>query len=297
MQETLDYLYGLERFGIKLGLEVVTELLELLGNPQDQLKSIHIAGTNGKGSTANFIYSVLKEAGYKVGLYTSPHLIKFNERIKINDVEISDNELVELTELIKKKKKNLQPTFFEFTTALAFLYFAQQKCDYVVIETGMGGRLDATNVLNPLVSVITNVSLDHTKYLGEDKLQIAGEKAAIIKENGIVVTGEKDGNVLELFLKVCLEKNAELVILKEEEINKSDLKITMLGKHQLRNAALAKKAIELSQIKITPNAMEQWLMKAKWPGRLQMVCDKPLVILDGAHNVVGMEKLKEFVRK
>ena len=293
MDKTLDYLYNLERFGIKLGLEVMTELLQLFDNPQKRLQAFHLAGTNGKGSTANFINSVLKKADYKVGLYTSPHLVRFNERIKINDVEISDDELIGLTKQIKEKieENNLQPTFFEFTTVLAFLYFAQQKCDYVVIETGMGGRLDATNVLKPLVSVITNISLDHTKYLGETKLEIAREKAAIVKENGILVTGEEDSHVLEFFEQVCMKKKAKFFVLKEIE----DLKINMLGKHQLKNAALAKKAIGFSGINVSIEAMEGGLLEAKWPGRLEVVCEKPLIILDGAHNVVGMTRLQEFI--
>ncbi len=293
MQKTLDYLYGLERFGIKLGLEVVGELLRLLGNPQEKFKSIHIAGTNGKGSTANFIYSVLKEARYKVGIYTSPHLVKFNERINVGGEEITDSELVELTKKIKMvvEENDLSPTFFEFTTALMFLYFAEKKVDYAIIETGMGGRLDATNVLHPLVSVITNISLDHTKYLGESKLEIAQEKVAIVKENGILVTSEEDYLVLELFEKVCKEKKAELIVLD----NVSDIEIKMFGKHQKKNAALAKKVIEVSGIKVNESDLRKGLLKAKWPGRLQVVNEKPFVILEGAHNVEGMKKLREFL--
>ena len=200
--------------------------------------------------------------------------------------------------MIKKKAEDhqLQPTFFEFTTALTFLYFAQQKVDYAVVEVGLGGRLDATNVLNPLVSVITNISLDHTQYLGETKLEIAGEKAAIIKENSLVVTGEEDNQVLELFKEVCLEKSSQLVVLsKENDLEDSNLKIQMLGKHQLKNAALAKKVIGVSGIKVPSVAIRKGLEQAEWPGRLQVVHEQPLVVLDGAHNVEGMNKLKEFV--
>src|SRR3989338_1157699 len=177
----LEYLYGLERFGIKLGLEVITTLLNTLGNPHQQYKSIHIAGTNGKGSTAAFLAQILIEAGYKVGLYTSPHLIQFNERIKINGKDISELDLINLIAVIKEKaeKNNLQLTFFEFTTALAFFYFAQQKIDVAVVETGMGGRLDVTNVIQPEVTIITNISLDHQQYLGETKEEIAAEKSGI----------------------------------------------------------------------------------------------------------------------
>src|SRR3989344_2116826 len=184
-QSTLDYLYNLERFGIKLGLEAINDLLQLLDNPQNKFRSIHIAGTNGKGSVSAYLAAILSQAGYKVGWYTSPHLIRFNERIRVDGKEIEDEELARLTKSIKDKagKNNLSPTFFEFTTALAFLYFAEQKVDWAVIEAGMGGRLDATNVLKPEVSVITGISFDNQKYLGDTLEKIAGEKAGIIKED------------------------------------------------------------------------------------------------------------------
>ena len=293
MQQTLDYLYGLTRFGMKLGLEVITKLLNKLNNPQNSYKTIHIAGTNGKGSTAAFIASILKESGYKVGLYTSPHLVKFNERIQVNGREITDEELVNYTKLIKEKthEANVQPTFFEFTTTMAFLHFQKQKVDFAIIETGMGGRLDATNVLNPEISVITNISFDHMEHLGEDKLDIAKEKAAIIKENGTVVTVEQDSNVLELFESVCREKNAKLFIVKK----KIKPKISMLGEYQIRNAATAMKVAEL--LSISKNKIEQGLLKTKWPGRLDVIKENPLVIVDCAHNVEGMRNLIKFVKK
>ena len=198
-------MYSLERFGMKLGLDVITDLLQHLGNPHLQFKSIHVAGTNGKGSTCSFLASILQEAGYKTALYTSPHLVKFNERIKVNGNDISDQYLASLAKKIKKtaEQHKIELTFFEFTTALAFLYFARQKVDIVVVETGMGGRLDATNVLHPLLSVITNISFDHQKHLGDTLEKIAWEKAGIIKKDGIIVTAERNPAVLEVFREEC----------------------------------------------------------------------------------------------
>src|SRR3989344_3481710 len=187
MSADLEYLYSLERFGIKLGLDVITELLKKIDNPRFQ--SIHIAGTNGKGSVAAYCDSILRQTGKKIGLYTSPHLVRFNERIRVNNTEISDSDLASLTAFIRSKLGNLEPTFFEFTTALAFLYFARKNVDIAVIETGMGGRLDATNVITPLVSVITTIGKDHMDYLGDTLEKIAVEKAGIIKTMVPVVTG------------------------------------------------------------------------------------------------------------
>ena len=235
MQLTLDYLYNLERFGIKLGLEAITELLGLLDNPQKKFKSVHIAGTNGKGSVSAYLAAILQEASYKVGWYTSPHLIKFNERIRVDGKAIENRELVRLTELIKEKVEGkIQPTFFEFTTALAFLYFAEQKVDFAVVEVGMGGRLDATNVLNPEVAVITNISFDHQKHLGNTLEKIAGEKAGIIKENGKVVVGKRDIGLVKLFKEKCEEKKSTLFLAGKEQIE-----TPLLGRHQQENANTA----------------------------------------------------------
>lgn len=287
MQQILDYLYNLERFGIKLGLEVITKLLGQLDNPQNQFKSIHIAGTNGKGSTAAFLAQILLEAGYKVGLYTSPHLVKFNERIKVNGKDISDDELVKLTELIKGKLAGFQPTFFEFTTALAFQYFAQNNVNFAVIETGMGGRLDATNVLKPEISIITNISLDHQEHLGETKDVIALEKAAIIKENSLVVTAEKDKTILNLFKDICKDMNSSLFIANKENIN-----IPLLGEYQVENASTA--ALTARLLKIEEHFIEKGIGNIKWPGRLQFL--KRNLLVDSAHNIEGMKNLVNFVK-
>lgn len=212
LNKHLDYMYALERFGIKLGLEVMEQLLAALGNPHQAFKSIHITGTNGKGSTASFMAHALYETGQKVGLYTSPHLDRFNERIRINHGPITDERLVELIMEVKKAAdhQKLQPTFFEFTTALAFLFFARQHVDIAVIEVGMGGTLDATNVITPLVAIITNVGLDHTPMIGRNTREIAINKAGIIKHGGIVVTAERQPEILKIFERVCEENQATL---------------------------------------------------------------------------------------
>ena len=287
MQATLNYLYNLERFGIKLGLEAIMELLELLGNPQNKFKSVHIAGTNGKGSVSAYLAAILQEAGYRVGWYTSPHLIKFNERIRVDGKEIGDEELVRLTELIKEKVEGkIQPTFFEFTTALAFLYFAEQKVDFAVVEVGMGGRLDATNVLQPEVSVITNISFDHQKHLGDTLEKIAGEKAGIIKENGKVVVGKRDIGLVKLFKEKCEEKKSTLFLAGKEQIE-----TPLLGRHQQENANTAITAARV--LKIDEKIIKQGIAKTRWPGRLEYISKN--ILMDCAHNVAGMEALREYV--
>ena len=313
MQPILNYMYRLERFGMKLGLEVITDLLQHLGNPHLKFKSIHIAGTNGKGSTCAFLASILQEAGYKTALYTSPHLVKFNERIKVNGKDISDQDLAFLAKKIKKiaEQHKIEPTFFEFTTALAFLYFAQQKVDIAVIETGLGGRLDATNVLNPFISVITTISFDHQKHLGDTLEKIAQEKAGIIKQEGMMVTGERSPAAVAVFRKECQKKHASLFILgRDYKIIESNLhrqvfessgnyyEIKLLGEHQIHNALLATLTIELLRekgINCSTKDIQQGLKNASWPGRLQFFGKN--ILVDCAHNVEGMKTLVEFLQK
>ena len=210
-QDPIEYLYSLQRFGIKLGLERMQKFMKLLSNPHTKFPSIHVTGTNGKGSVCAYLAKVLEEAGYKVGLYTSPHLVKFNERIQINGKQITDTKIAELVEYIKTNVADAHTTFFEFTTALAFVYFAQENVDIAIIEVGLGGNLDATTVITPLVSVITNISLDHTKILGETNLQIAEKKAGVIKKKIPLVTGEKDPAVLKMFETKCQELATEVI--------------------------------------------------------------------------------------
>lgn len=289
------------------------KLVQALDHPQDQFKSVHVTGTNGKGSTCAFLASILEQAGYKVGLNTSPHLVRFNERIKINGKNITNIKLIELTKLIKEKveKDNISTTFFEFTTALAFLYFAQEKVDYAVVEVGMGGRLDATNVILPEISIITSIDLDHTGNLGETKELIAREKAGIIKEGRPVITAETDPKIIALFGEICKDRKTSLLILDEVlkiERIKSDLngqtfringlikdtfKIRLLGEYQLRNASLA--ILAAYQLGIPLDKIKLGLKKAVWPGRLEILRKEPLVIVDGSHNPQGFNTLKEFL--
>ena len=289
MQPSIDWLYNLTRFGIKPGLDVIRELLDKLENPHHKFKSVQIAGTNGKGSVASFMATALQEAGYKVGLYTSPHLIRFNERIKINSEDIPSEVLIEYIENIKEtySEANLQPTFFEFTTALAFQYFADECVDIAIVETGFGGRLDATSILNPVLGVITNIGLDHTKYLGDTKEQIAWDKCGIIKEGMTVVTGEKDSAILNVIRKECKENR--LLIAKETK--SPPLEISLLGKHQQDNAKTA--YIALRQLNIPEDAIIQGFKKTTWPGRLQYI--RPNVLVDGAHNLAGIQSLVEYL--
>lgn len=317
----IKYLNSLQLFGVKLGLDNISTLLERLGNPQNDYKTIHIAGTNGKGSVTSFCSSILSEAGHRTGMYTSPHLISLTERIRVNNVEITKEVLLSLGESIKKeveqlKKEGIQITYFEFLTALAFLYFQQQEVEIAVIEVGLGGRLDATNVINPEVSIITNIAKDHTHILGDDLLSIAKEKAGIIKENGILVTIEKNGDILNLFKNICREKNSDFVdvssydirvmssnidgqeLLVKSKMDKYDIKTTLFGEHQKDNILAAIMAVEALQIQGGPEEIQvpksslvKGIFKAKWPGRLEVLQENPLVLLDCAHNPAGMKEL------
>lgn len=318
MQSDLDYMYGLERFGIKPGLDVMHSIMEVLGHPELKWPSVHIAGTTGKGSTASFVASMLRQAEYTVGLYTSPHLVRFNERIQVNGAEISDQELKSLVREIRQKLKaaSIQATFFEFTTALAFLYFAKKKIDIAVIEVGMGGRLDATNVITPLVSVITNIGLDHTEFLGDSLLAIAAEKAGVIKPGVAVITGEKKKAVIDCLASIAKQKQSAFVVmghvvtvrlnaatLSEQNFSvegqiKGDFTISLLGRHQLDNAVLA--LLTVNELRkqgwaLAEEAVSAGLAAAVWPGRLQIVHQRPLVVIDGAHNEDGFRALFEFL--
>lgn len=304
-ENMFDYLFNLEKFGIKMGLDSTLKILEKLNNPQNNFKSIHIAGTNGKGSTSNFLAGCIQANNLKVGLYTSPHLKKFNERIKINNIDISDKELISLTKEIKliSEENNINLTFFEFTTILAFLYFSRNKVDYAIIEVGLGGRLDATNVINPIASIITNIHFDHMHILGNTLLEIAKEKAGIIKNNIPLITAEKNKEVLNLFKETCNKKNSQLIEISDYKIIELNLNnqkfiyknkeytIKMLGEHQISNACLAIEILNLLNLQV------QNLENIFWKGRLQIISTNPLIIVDGAHNIDGINKLTEFVSK
>ncbi|MCK4648164.1 bifunctional folylpolyglutamate synthase/dihydrofolate synthase [bacterium] len=334
---TLKYLENFQRFGIRLGLANIRKLLKLVGNPEKRLKVIHIGGTNGKGSVGAFLFYILKEAGYKVGLYTSPHLIDFRERIRTTQGLISKRELTKLVTSFKPQAPSLKPspTFFEMTTALALKYFADKRVDFAILEVGMGGRLDATNITRPLVSVITNVDFEHTEHLGKSLKKIAYEKCGIIKRGIPVVTAENKKEALEVIEETCRKRKARLYRVGKEILVQSpkskvqspndwqtsklanwqtlnvqgiysrygNLKTSLLGKHQLLNAACVLGAVELlrPRVKITKEQIRKGLAKTIWPGRLEVkrytVHGKRLtVILDGAHNVTGVKALKEAIR-
>jgi len=291
---------------INLGLIRVNQVLSALGLPQNKFQSIHVAGTNGKGSVCAMLDSILREAGFKVGLYTSPHLFKFNERIKIQDQDISDRRLEMGIEKVKKAGEGLDLTTFEILTCVAFDYFAERKVDYAVVEVGMGGRLDATNVIIPLVSVITNIDYDHTEYLGNTLEQIALEKAGIIKPGVPVVTAENKPVALRVIRETCRLKGSRLWELGEGELNEpanefavknlgENLFSPLIGPHQRLNEALAVKVAEI--LKLKEEAIEKGLKKTHWPGRFQIIAYDPLTIVDGAHNVAGAAALAETIRE
>ena len=266
LEESLQKLFSLHTFGIKLGLENTLLFLEHIGNPQKKLKTIHVAGSNGKGSTSSFIASILMEAGYKTGLYTSPHFVKFNERIVINKKQVEDRFVADFINRNEKFIDEHELTFFEVTTAMAFEYFRINEVDYCVIETGLGGRLDATNVLNPVAVVITSISLEHTNVLGNEISQIASEKAAIIKNGAKVFTGKLNDEADAIVRKKCSEQKCELfrlddyinerhnsVELYTDEIEIDDFIIPLKGQYQKFNAALA--GLVISKTKLSDRLM------------------------------------------
>jgi len=317
-REILDYLYGLRRLGIRPGLSRIRRLLDSLENPQERYASIHVAGTNGKGSCAAMTASMLGEAGLRTGLYTSPHLSRFNERIRVGGRLITDTEVVATArELMRASPKGRgEPTFFEFTTAMAFVHFAARGVDVAVVETGMGGRLDATNVLAPAVSVITNIGNDHAEHLGPGLAAIAGEKAGIIKPGVPVVTGALAGRAARVVEKAARSSGSPLYRLGRdfhlENVRSTSrgcsfdycgiyrsitgLRTGLRGLHQAENAAAACAAAELATRVLGTGAapvraVRRGLARAAWPGRLEVVGRRPLVVLDAAHNAQAAEAL------
>ncbi|MCF0145812.1 MAG: bifunctional folylpolyglutamate synthase/dihydrofolate synthase [Eubacterium sp.] len=316
----MDFLNAPRYARIHPGLGAVRNLLERLGNPQDKLKYIHVAGTNGKGSTSAFLDSILRASGYHTGLYTSPYLEEFTERIRLDGRNISEEELIAYTERVKLAVESMEadgmniPTIFEIVTSVAFLYYSEQPCDIVVLEVGMGGRLDATNIIREAeISVITVIDLDHVEYLGDTIGKIAYEKAGIIKDGGRVVVFPQEPEAMSVFETVCRERSAELLKLDENSITSGenslegqtfsfalpDLKITLLGEHQRINASaavLAALTISDRWQKITEESIREGLLHAKWPGRLELISRNPYILLDGAHNPNGIRMLAENLR-
>ena len=285
--QILKELYNLENVKFKQSLVNMKVLLKKLHNPEKNLRCIHVAGTNGKGSVCAMISSILSNAGYKVGMYTSPHLKKFNERIRINNKLSSDKEIAQYYLRVKKHVTN--QTFFEITTAMAFLYFKEKNVDFAVLEIGLGGRLDSTNVITPLVSIITNIGMEHTEYLGNTIEKIAYEKAGIIKKNVPVVTAT-EGKALATIKKISNQRNSKLIAVNNKKIN---YKLRFKGEFQKQNASIAAKAIEIlknnDKIKITKYNIIDGLKNTKWPGRFQFIAKN--ILIDSAHNPSGFKTL------
>jgi len=314
---TLDEMFALQRFGIKLGLGTIRNILKNLGNPQNRYACIHIAGTNGKGSIASGLSTILQSAGYRVGLYTSPHLIDFNERITVNSRQISNKRVVEAYCRVKNAHKGKrQPTFFEFTTAMALDEFARQGVEWAIIETGMGGRLDATNMVKPAISIISNISLEHRMYLGNTIAEIAGEKGGIIKYRTPVVTGARQPDAVSVLKSLAEQKKAPFYRFgKDFRVRRNSdqtfnyygidrtwrhLKINLVGPHQVDNAGLVLAACEAlvrkKKVNITEDHVRKGLNTINWPGRLEIVGQSPRILLDGAHNLAAARNLARFLR-
>jgi len=311
----LKHMYALQRFGIKLGLSTIRKILKGLGDPQNTFACIHVAGTNGKGSVASSLASILYRSGYKTGLYTSPHLVRFNERIQVNNRPITNKNVVASYNAVKRVHHGKRrPTFFEFTTAMALFEFGRQNVNWAIIETGMGGRLDATNIIRPALSIITNISLEHREYLGNNLSQIAGEKAGIIKKRIPVITGIRQRKALAVVERIAGEKTAPLFQMGADfKIRRSppgafsyyglenvwrNMQTALSGSHQVDNAALVLATCELlnrNNVVISLDNIKKGLSKNIWPGRLEIVSDDPSIILDGAHNLAAARNLAGFL--
>ena len=316
-EEALAFMYKTNWKGSRLGLSRMRRLMQLLGNPQEHLKFIHVAGTNGKGSVCALLRAALTAAGYRTGMYISPHLVRDNERMTIDGMEISDEDLIAEAEHVKAASEQMEdaPTVFETITAMGLCYFARKKCDFVVLEVGLGGRIDATNVIPaPEVAVIMNIGLEHTEILGDTKALIAKEKAGIIKAGTCVVSYDNEPEVLEVLREECREKGASLRVadcagltVRQRALTgqifdlgeDKNIKIQLLGEHQLRNAAVALMVLHALQEQghdISDAAIREGLAAARWDARFEVLSDRPLVIADGAHNPQCVEALADCIR-
>ncbi len=310
--EAIEYIHSICWKGSVPGLERTQTLLKLMGNPEKKLKFVHIAGTNGKGSTAAMTASILQKAGYRTGLYTSPYIYRFNERMQVNGSEISDEDLAAVTEFVKPLAESMEesPTEFELVSCIAFEYFYRQNCDIVVLEVGMGGAMDSTNVIEtPEVAVITNIGLDHTEYLGDTIEKIAETKAGIFKENGRAVIYRSAPSVEKVLEETCKERNLKLKKADFDGINlishdlqgqvfdcgdRKNLHLPLLGNHQLKNAAVVLGIVDTlieRGWKITEQNIRDGLRDVRWPGRFDIVGTDPLFIIDGGHNPQCLEAL------
>ena len=315
--QAIEYIHSFFWKGSIPGLERTQELLRRMGNPEKKLKFVHIAGTNGKGSTAAMTASILQKAGYKVGLYTSPYIYRFNERIQVNGEQIADEDVAAVTEYVKQFAEAMEekPTEFELVTAIGFEYFARQNCDIVVLEVGMGGALDSTNVIDtPEVAVITNIGLDHTDYLGDTVEKIAETKAGIFKNNGHAVVYRGTPGVEEVFARVCAQRNVKLkkadfdsLVLRSHSLegqvfdcgNRKELFLPLLGDHQLHNASVVLSIADTLIEKgwnISEDHIRDGIRDVSWPGRFDIVGRDPLFIIDGGHNPQCIDALVKNIR-
>lgn len=315
-QQAIEFIGGTYRFGSRPGLENITRLLDLMGNPHLAYRTVHVAGTNGKGSTSAFIASVLKEAGFMTGLYTSPHLERITERIRVAGEEIDQQEMAEITARVKNcidtmlKEGYPHPTEFETLTAIGFEHFRRKGVEYAVVEVGMGGRLDATNVISPVVSVITPIGLDHMYVLGPDRVSIAREKAGIIKEGVPVLCAPQQQVVKDAIKDICADREIPFIyagdgsIVNQRPVQGGQtfdfiwqqreyrgIEIGLIGRHQAGNAALA--LLACLRLDISETVIREGLKKARWPGRMEVIRKEPLVLIDGAHNEEGAKALVE----
>lgn len=314
IEKPLQKLFSLHTFGIKLGLENIKKFLNYIGNPQRELRTFHIAGSNGKGSTASFLASILMELNNKVGLYTSPHFVRFNERVKINNSDIPDYYISSFVLEYEKYIDDNELTFFEVTTAMAFKYFMEQNVDYAVIETGLGGRLDATNTINPLAAVITSISLEHTNVLGNTTRKIAEEKAGIIKHGAKVFIGKLPGDAAEVIENTCdvigcelfklsdyivEKKNSLELFIKENEINHQIMPLK--GYHQNYNAALAgltvSKSFDIDDFSLIKQGIKNIIVNTSFQGRYEFFKKKPDIIFDSSHNPDGLRCFTDEFKK
>jgi dihydrofolate synthase / folylpolyglutamate synthase len=306
--EAIQFLYGLRLFGAKFGLENTFKLAALAGNPQQQLRFIHVAGTNGKGSTCAMLETIYRAAGLRVGLFTSPHLVAFTERIQTNRQLIPKPEVArlvtELQPLLKHFPPDEHPTFFEVVTVMALCSFAAHNCDLVIWETGLGGRLDATNIVTPVATIITNIQFDHQQYLGETLACIAHEKAGIIKPAVPVITGTDAPEAFEVIDQTARRQNAPLTLVAHAQAHSAPLNtvhLPLLGEHQKMNAAVALATVRTLAplIPVSAEAIRAGLSRVHWPGRLQLVTrpSGQQILLDGAHNVGGAEMLAAAFRE
>ena len=317
-EETMNYIHRVAWTGSRPGLERITELLHALGDPQDTLRFVHVAGTNGKGSFCSMLDSVLRRAGYSVGLYTSPYIERFNERMAVGGEPIGDDELSRITEYVKTfaDKMQDQPTEFELITAVAMVYFARHGCDIVILEVGMGGRLDATNIIKtPILSVITGISLDHTAFLGDTVEKVAAEKAGIIKHGVPVLFGGNDNRAAEVIKNTAMEQGCEYFEVDRTEISNvrgsfeenlfdyggyRDIKLSLIGSYQPYNAANVISAVKILRslgISVSDDDLLSGLASAKWKGRFELLCREPIFIIDGSHNPEGIAAAVDSVKR